>query len=192
MMEVTLKHLAALAVVLALVGFMALGWFRYRDFLHQGSRPTEATIKLNQMEKSGVPIFELEDIKGVKHSLQSYSDKVVIINFWASWCEPCVREFPSMMRLLKTFSKDVVILAISHDKDFEDLTTFVEAFDMQGLDNFIVFWDKDAQIAKKYGTKVLPESFILSRGLNLERKVTGVEEWDQPLAIRYFENLIGF
>lgn len=186
-----MKHLIALSVVLALTGAMAFGWFQYREFLHQGSRPTEALIKLNTMEKYGVPVFELEDIKGIKHSLEDYKDKVVIINFWASWCEPCVREFPSMLRLLKTFPHDVVILAISHDKDFEDLTTFVEAFDMQGLNNFLVFWDKETKIAKEYGTKVLPESFILSRGLNLERKVAGVEEWDQPLAIRFFESLIG-
>lgn len=169
---------------------MGLGWFKYKDFLTRGMRPTQSTIKLNRLEAEGIPRFEMEDITGKTVKLEDFKDKVVIVNFWASWCAPCVQEFPSMMRLLKKFPDDVVLLALSHDKTWEELKGFVDVFEVSELSNFIVLWDKDRTLAKEFGTEVLPESYILTPGLKLERKVVGVEEWDQPLAVEYFESLI--
>lgn len=186
-----MKHILWGLIACSLVSaVMAFGWMRYKEFLTQGMRPTESTLKLNKMADTGVPHFEMQDISGKTVKLTDFSDKVVILNFWASWCAPCVKEFPSMIRLLKQFPDDVVLLAVSHDKTEDDLMSFLNAFDVKEVLNFIVIWDKSTNLAKEYGTEVLPESYILRPGLKLERKVAGVEEWDQPLAIQYFQSLV--
>src|SRR5690606_28857729 len=115
--------------------------------------------------KAGVPVFETQDITGKNINLVDFKNKVVIINFWASWCAPCEREFPSMIRLLKEFPDDLVLLAFSHDKNMEDLESFTKAFQVTDVPNFIVLWDKDRKLADEFGTKVLPESYLLSPGL---------------------------
>lgn len=171
-------------------GALYYGWLQYKDFLTQGMRPTESTLKLNEMEKSGVPRFEMQDISGQTIRLEDYKDKIVVLNFWASWCAPCIQEFPSMIRLLQKFPEQVVLLAISHDRTEEDLMSFLDAFEVHKVPNFKVIWDRNEKLADEFGTEVLPESYILSYGLKLERKVVGVEEWDQPLALKYFESLI--
>ncbi len=185
-----MKHaLKGILATIVVAGLMGLGWVRYKDFLTQGMKPTEATLILNKMEADGVTRFETQDIKGNPVKLEDLKDKVVIINFWASWCAPCVKEFPSMIRLLKHFPDNMVLLAFSHDKSQEDLDSFINAFEVEKVPNFVVLWDKDRKLAKEFGTTVLPESFILSPGLVLERKIVGVEEWDQPMALEYFKSL---
>jgi thiol-disulfide isomerase/thioredoxin len=181
--------LQGVVMTLIVAGGLWLGWLKYKSFLTQGMRPTESTLILNKMEKSGIPLFETQDIQGRPVRLKDFQNKVVIINFWASWCVPCVKEFPSMVRLLKRFPDDMVLLAFSHDKSMDDLKSFIEAFKVEEVPNFIVLWDKDGKLAEEYGTEVLPESFLLSPGLKLERKIVGVEDWDQPLALEYFKSL---
>ena len=95
-----MKHaIKGLAVVLVTGGILYFGWVQYEDFLTRGQRPPEGTLKLNEMEKTGVPDFTLKDLEGKDVTLSAYKGKVVIVNFWASWCEPCVKEFPSLIRL---------------------------------------------------------------------------------------------
>jgi cytochrome c biogenesis protein CcmG/thiol:disulfide interchange protein DsbE len=182
--------LKGLLVTFVAASLMYIGWLKYKDFLTQGMRPTASTLILNKLEEDGLPLFEAVDIKGNKVVLSEFSNRLVIINFWASWCAPCVKEFPSMIRLLKQFPDDMVLLAFSHDKTFEDLESFASAFEVDKVPNFVVLWDQDKAVAKEFGTEVLPESFIIRPGLKLERKVVGIEEWDVPLAIEYFKSLI--
>ena len=186
-----MKHaIKGLIVVVVLSGVFYARWAVYKDFLTRGQKPPEGTLKLNKMDKSGVPNFSIKTIKGEDVSLDQYNDKVVIVNFWASWCEPCVKEFPSLIRLLERFNEDVTLLAISADYTKEDLMGFAKAFEVIDIPNFVVAWDKDQEIAKKYGTNVLPESYIVGKDLKLIRKVAGVEEWDSPDAIAFFEEII--
>ena len=186
-----MKHaIKGILVVAVMGGLLYAGWASYEDFLTLGQRPPEGTLKLNEMEKSGVPDFSITTLKDEKISLSDYQGKVVIVNFWASWCEPCVKEFPSLIRLLEEYKDDVVLLAISADYTLEDLTGFTKAFEVGGIENFVVAWDQDQAVAKKYGTAVLPESYIIGNNLQLIRKVAGVEEWDSKDAMLFFKEVI--
>jgi thiol-disulfide isomerase/thioredoxin len=186
-----MKHaIKGFVAVLIFAGLLYLGWVRYEAFLTQGQRPPEGTRILNEMEKTGVPDFSLNDLSGKVVTLSDYKDKIVIVNFWASWCEPCVKEFPSLIRLLNTYPNDLVLLAISADYTLEDLTGFTKAFKVEKVPNFLVMWDEKQTVAEKYGTAVLPESYIIGPNLKLIRKVAGVEEWDTPMAIEFFKHLI--
>ena len=177
-----------LAVVVA-SGLMGAVWWKYQKFLAQGSRPPKGTQKLNQMEREGPPNFSLEDLKGEKIQLSALKDKIVIVSFWASWCEPCVEEFPSLVNLIKEFRGEVVLLAISADNTIEELKAFTKAFKADSS-NIKIMWDKDQKVASLYGTEVLPESYILGYGNTLIRKIAGVDKWDSPQAIEYFQEIV--
>ena len=122
------SHIKGLGAVLLMTGGLYLVWSQYSDFLTQGSRPSESVLKLKSMEKNGVPDFSVKDVNGNGISLSQFRDKIVILNFWASWCEPCVDEFPSMMRLIERFHGDIILIAISADYTLEDMKSFLKAF----------------------------------------------------------------
>jgi thiol-disulfide isomerase/thioredoxin len=179
----------ALLVVLILAGVLWASWKRYENFLSKGQQASVSTKKLNEMEEQGVPDFEIESINGEMIKLSSFKDKVVIVNFWASWCEPCVQEFPSLIKLIERFKGEVVILAISADYTMEELKNFLKVFKVDDP-NFLVAWDKDKTIATQFGTQVLPESYVIGYDNKLVRKITGVDDWATPEAFRFFEVLV--
>ena len=188
-LQTHLSHLKGLGVVLLMAGVLYLIWSQYSDFLTQGSRPSEAVIKLKSMEKKGVPDFSVKDVNGDEISLSRFKDKIVILNFWASWCEPCVDEFPSMIQLVEHFNGDIILVAVSADYTLEDMKSFLRAFKVTDP-HIKVVWDKGKVIPEKYGTEILPESYILGKDNRLVRKITGIDRWYTPEAITFFEDLL--
>lgn len=185
-----MKHwLSGLTAVIFAASIMWLVWWKYQDFLTQGSRPPEGTQKLNMMEAKGVPEFSLEDLEGNRVELSDYKDKIVILSFWASWCEPCVEEFPSLINLIREMKGEVVLLAVSADHTLEALNAFLKAFDAKD-DNIKIMWDKSQEVANLYGTEVLPESYVIGYGNKVIRKIAGVDKWDSPQAVAFFQELV--
>lgn len=184
-----MRHLKGILAVSIVAAIMWLGWSIYRDFLYQGQKPPESTLILNEIKEKGIPDFELLDIKGKSIKLSDHKDKVVIVNFWASWCDPCVEEFPALMKLVDHFNGKIVLLAISADHSEEDMHNFLNAFKAESH-NLVVMWDKEQIVAKKFGTEILPESYILGYNNELIRKVAGVDDWSSPYAKEFFASLI--
>ena len=161
---------------------------KYSDFLAQGRKPPVASQILNQMEKEGVPDFSLKNIDGQDIALTDYRGNVVLLNFWASWCEPCIQEFPSMIKLIEEMKGEVILLAVSADYEFEDIDPFLKAFKVDNP-HIKIMWDKDQELAKKYGTFKLPESYLIGKNGELVRKVAGIEDWATPEAFQFFREL---
>ena len=182
-------HIKAFLAAFFVTAALGLGWLKYSDFLTQGSKPPESTIKLNEMKESGLPKLDLIDIHNKPVSLEQYKGQVVIINFWASWCGPCVDEFPSLLQLINHFNSKVVIIAVSADKTKEDIQTFLKAFSVKSPYMRVV-WDKDQDLAREFGTEILPESYIINKKGKLIRKIVGVDEWFTPSAKIFFKALI--
>jgi thiol-disulfide isomerase/thioredoxin len=168
---------------------LGLAWWRYNEFLTAGMSPTVGTQKLNEMEKNGVPDFELEDLEGNKVRLSDFKDKTVILSFWASWCDPCVAEFPSMVKLVEFFGGKVLMVAVSADRTKEDILSFLKPYGGKAPEHVAVLWDSEMKIPAMYGTEVLPESFILGKDLKLIRKVVGSEDWFSPGAVQLFQEI---
>ena len=183
-------NLRAFIVVLIVAAGLSVPFYIYWEGLTLANRPPQSTVILNEMEKTGVPDFQLPDLKGVDHKLSQYRGKVVVLNFWASWCAPCVKEFPSLQRLADHFKGKLIVIAVSHDRNRDDLDSFVEAMGKESQ-NFQILWDKDRSVGDKYGTEVLPETFIIGTDQKLVRKIAGEDDWDSPLAIRFFEEMTG-
>jgi thiol-disulfide isomerase/thioredoxin len=176
----------ALAVLIT-AGVLSVPLYMYWEYLTKGMRPPAATLKLNDLEK-GVPDFSVAGLDGKAIHLKDFRGKLVLVNIWATWCAPCVKEFPSMKRLVQTMGGELVILAISYDRHREDIDAFIKAFD--GVpDNFHIAWDKERKTTEIFGTDVLPETYIISRDGKLIRKIAGEATWDQPMAIQFFKEL---
>jgi cytochrome c biogenesis protein CcmG, thiol:disulfide interchange protein DsbE len=181
--------LKATLVVLVIAGGLFFGWAKYHDFLNRGRQAPESVKFLNNLEKNGVPDFNLKDIDGREVSLTKFRGKLVVLNFWASWCDPCVSEFPSLLKLIDHFKGQILFLGVSGDYELVDVRKFLQLFKVKDPSIYIV-WDKDLDLAKKYGTYRLPESYIIGVDGKLIRKVVGVDNWASANAIDYFADLL--
>lgn len=175
--------LVALAVAVALVV-----WYRVKeDSLPVNQSPAGFQL-IKQMETEGVPEISLSKLDGTPITLSSLRGKIVIVNFWASWCNPCVEEFPSLVKLMSQFKDDVVVLAVSEDEARDDMTAFMKAMKLPkpGIE---IVWDEHKEFMKAYGVEKIPETFLVGRDGKLIRKVLGIENWANDDAIQYFKML---
>jgi peroxiredoxin len=127
--------------------------------------------------------FSLPDLDGNVHNLSSYRGKVVLINFWATWCPPCRQEMPSMQRVWEKFrDRGFVILALDVGEDDETILPFVMEHDL----DFPVLLDQDSKVVKKWPVRGLPTSFLLDTKGRLVYRAIGGREWDDSA----FEKII--
>ena len=127
------------------------------------------------------PETPFETVAGEPVTLTVFKDKVVLVNFWATWCAPCVREMPSLDRLQASFDKDrFVILAVSVDRDgAEKVTPF---FEKHGIKNLTPLLDRRMRLAGAFGVPGMPTSYLLDRSGRIVGNLPGVAEWDSPEA----------
>ena len=93
-------------------------------------------------------------------NLSSYDGKVVIVDFWASWCVPCRRSFPWMNAMQDKYREDgLVIIAVNLDRNAEDAARFLEKYPA----NFEIVYDPEGALAKEYSVEVMPSSVIIGR-----------------------------
>jgi cytochrome c biogenesis protein CcmG, thiol:disulfide interchange protein DsbE len=116
--------------------------------------------------------------------LADYRGKVVLVNFWASWCGPCIQETPALVELHHE-RPDLAILAISIDEDAGAYERFLRRFNV----DYTTVRDPDQKVAKIYGTDGWPETYIIDRNGILRRKVVGDPDWSSPEMRAYLQGL---
>lgn len=179
----TLVLLSALVTVVALVMLVPT-----RQFDPRVSRSL-ATLGFEVRDELP-PALDLEGIDGTPITLDSYRGRWVLVNFWASWCGPCRDEMPSMREFARSFSGDRLrLLAISLDSDDQEMKRFLIE---QGItpDDFIVARDVDGAISARYGTRLLPETWIIDPEGRLVARVQGAVDWTQSDILELFEVLL--
>lgn len=181
------RHLRAALVVVGITIFLFVGFWAYQEQKNQKAQ-TEGAAKIElQKELSD---FAAKNLKGQDLKLSQYKGKIVILNFWASWCGPCVEEMPSLIRLVKTFPNDVVLLAVSGDSTKEDIDAFMKSFpEMMTLPNIQVIWDSNKEISQQYQVFRLPESFVVDKSQILVKKISGTIDWYTQDALEYMRSL---
>lgn len=106
------------------------------------------------------PSFELPDVvKGGNQSLGAYAGKVVVVDFWATWCEPCKQSFPAYQTLVTDLGGDVVVIGISQDDDAKGIKAFVAETGA----TFPVVWDEGKSVAKAYDPPTMPTAYVLDK-----------------------------
>lgn len=128
-------------------------------------------------KNSALPKIRLSDFKG----------KVILLNFWASWCEPCISEFPDMLSLKKQ-RPDIEIIAVNRDQNLNDAINFIKTFP-ESIGLITYYWDPKGEITDLYGTEVLPESYLIGKDFKVLRKIIGIEDWDNPNVLRFIDSL---
>jgi len=120
-----------------------------------------ATVSEGSWRNRKAPEFNLIGLKGHRVSLSDMRGKVVFIDFWASWCPPCKKEFPELNKLTKEYkSSQFATLAVSEDKRRVNVKDFLsEYFDMPA--NLIVLLDSKSDAIRKYSVGAMPTSFII-------------------------------
>jgi cytochrome c biogenesis protein CcmG/thiol:disulfide interchange protein DsbE len=138
---------------------------------------------------TAAPAFRLASLAGGAVDLSSKRGTIVVLNFWATWCPPCVAEMPSLERLYRTLSPEgLSVVTVSTDEDQAELRKFVA---QHGL-TLPVLLDPGGQIAAgDYRTTGYPETFLLDRQGRIVRHVVGPEEWDSPEMIAELRRLMG-
>ena len=128
-----------------------------------------------------VPGFTLPDLEGRMHALDELRGKVVVLNYWATWCPPCIEEMPSLEKLHEALaSKGLAIVAVSVDERFSDIEKFVDEWNL----TFTVLHDNGMKVSRSYQTFKYPETYIIDRSGRLKSKVVGARDWVAPSVIR--------
>ena len=123
------------------------------------------------------PPLQLFDLDGRTQDLTQLRGRVVLVNFWASWCPPCVREMPSMQRLKeKLAGRPFTILAVNMAEPDKDVRAFLSKMKV----DFPVPMDRDGAVLKGWKVFVFPTSFVLDAKGNIRLGVFGEVEWDSP------------
>jgi cytochrome c biogenesis protein CcmG, thiol:disulfide interchange protein DsbE len=167
------RNLLTAAVLAGIFGLLVL-------FASPQYRQGEASI-------AGTPAHDFHfTLQGQPKTLADLRGKIVVLNFWATWCPPCVEETPSLNRLQgKLAASGVTILAVSEDEDANAYQQFLQSQHVA----FPTYHDASLKIAASYGTSVYPETYIIDRRGRIARKIIGPQDWDSPDLVSYIISL---
>ena len=148
---------------------------------------TVAAELLSWKGPGAAPPLALRDLDGREHRLADYRGKVVVINFWATWCEPCREEMPSLQRLADHMAgRPFVLLGV----DMADSEPRVRAFLQQTPVRFPLLLDRDGAVAKAWKVKLLPTTLIIDQAQRIRHAAYGELAWDSAEIKAAIEQLL--
>ena len=152
--------------------------------------PVPPTTELKESPQEGflAPDFTLQDLAGKSHTLSDLKGQVVLVNVWATWCGPCKREIPSLVRLYQSRrDKGLEILAVSVDRTSSArVASFAERYQM----NFPVLLNPRGDVANNYWARSIPSTFLVDKKGVIRWKVIGTREWDDAQALARIDPLL--
>jgi cytochrome c biogenesis protein CcmG/thiol:disulfide interchange protein DsbE len=173
-----LKRKLKTGLVLAFIaGLLAL--FAYPDYRQGEPSLHGRAAKDFQLTLDGKPVRLSQDLHG----------KVVVLNFWATWCEPCVEEAPSLNVLQEWMaSNGGMVLGVNAgiNDSLDAYTTFLTKYGIV----YPTYFDSSQRIAANYGTIMYPETYVIDRQGRIDRKIIGPQDWASPEMLAYFQTLL--
>ncbi len=128
----------------------------------------------------------LTTVDGVETSLQEFDGKVIFLNFWATWCGPCRKEMPDIVKLQEQLgSEDFVVVAVSDDSQ-EDLKAYLEQTDFP----FQFRRDEASELSQRLGVPMLPTTLILDRQKRIALAHVGAFAWNAPEVVEGVNGLL--
>ena len=142
---------------------------------------------LNPWSGGTTPPLALRDVRGKEHKLADYRGKVVVLNFWATWCDPCREEMPSMQRLQdKLAGKPFAILAVDYGEGVPRINDFLKKVPLR----FTVLLDRDTSAATAWKVKVLPTTMVIDTEQRVRYIVVGDLQWDSQVVEEQIRKLL--
>jgi cytochrome c biogenesis protein CcmG/thiol:disulfide interchange protein DsbE len=134
---------------------------------------------------SAAPDFTVHDSERTV-TLSQFKGQVVVLNFWATWCAPCIEEMPSLVQMQERMkAKGVTVLAVSVDADENSYRRFLRDHNV----NLLSVRDADQKSNELYGTIKFPETYIIDRNGVVRRKFIGAVDWTEPEVIDFLGKL---
>lgn len=126
-------------------------------------------------------------IDGKPAHLSDFRGKVVLLNFWASWCPPCVDEAPALNQLQQRITaQGGTILGVSIDDDAHAYQEFLKTYSV----DFPTADDPSRKISLDYGTVMIPETYVIDRSGRIDRKIVGPQDWTSPTMLAYLDSVL--
>jgi len=164
-------------VCVALLGYSLTLYFNGQkpDIIVQPEAPAE-----KMADKDTVPDYSFVAMDGEEYSLQQFRGKIVLLNFWASWCAPCIKEFPHLIEIANNHPDDLVFIGLSSDVAEKTMLAFVEKFENKmdaklDTDNIIIALDRDEATHRLFRTYRLPETLIIDQDGVMREKLIGAD-----------------
>jgi len=154
----------------------------------QAASPLADLFVAPEVERHIAPDFVSENLSGGNTGLKDYKGKIVLLNFWATWCMPCRAEMPGMETLWQKYKEQgLVIAAVSVDKGSRgQIETFSKLLDL----SFPILLDPESKVSDLYKVSNMPTSFFIDRNGKIISRIVGTEEWTSPEAIQLVEELL--
>lgn len=150
--------------------------------------PQPEANKFKPQEGYLAPRFSLRNLKGNLEGLDDHSGKVIVVNFWATWCVPCVKEMPSFENLYRRYrSQGLTLLAVSLDKG--DSTKVQEFADKHKL-SFPILLDTEGVAEKLYPSFSIPFTYVIDKQGRVVARVDGAKNWESPETFEAVEHLL--
>ncbi|MBI1300272.1 MAG: redoxin family protein [Alphaproteobacteria bacterium] len=157
----------------------------YSSWIHFLPRPSNTAFQndIRTLEWPASFSFSFETIEGKEVSLESLKGKTILINVWATWCAPCIIEFPDLLKLAAKNPERIVLVAMSVDQNKNDIDQFLKSLpedviENLALENVYIAHDPLKEISRDIMRITLyPETFILKPNLDVDRKLAGIQDW---------------
>lgn len=173
----SVRHTLISLLLLALPGLAA------------GAEPPLQSSLVPVKPRMAAPAMVLKDMDGQVVDLAKLRGKVVIVNFWATWCPPCRREFPSMERLRKELAgSPLLILAVNEGENAEIIEQFTSTLDLQP--HFPILLDLEGEAMAFWPVRGLPTTFFIDKRGRMAYRAIGGREFDHPDVVKMVESLL--
>jgi len=156
--------------------------------LAQAQAPLANLLLVPEPERHAAPAFTIENLRGGDVTLADYKGKLVLLNFWATWCAPCLKEMPSMEKLWQKYKEQgLVVVAVSVDEGYKKrIQTFLKLYDL----SFPVLLDPESEVSDLYKVSGIPASFLIDRNGKIISRLVGEDDWFSDDAIQLVEDLL--
>ena len=145
----------------------------------------------SQVEKRKVlPDYIFTDAEGKTHKLSEYQGKVLILSFWASWCSPCLVEFPTFSQMQKKLSNGGLTVLAVNVEDGDDGKKFADDYWKKNKFDFMSFFDTSKELAQNFEVELLPSNFVIDKSGRLAFSGFGSTDWSSPQVLDLIEGLL--
>jgi cytochrome c biogenesis protein CcmG, thiol:disulfide interchange protein DsbE len=180
-------HLRPLLIILPIVILIFYAFKVYTnqsEFASIDNKSTSATLAKE------LPVESLTDWQGAGFEVKKSLSPIVIIHFWASWCAPCIHEFPDLIKLVKMSGDKIQVVAISEDSAEVEIVSFLKSFpEVKAVKNFNIVWDKNRDYMKMWNVGKLPESYIYGPDRKLAKQISGAVSWTSEDSLAYLKSI---
>ncbi|MDT3322313.1 TlpA disulfide reductase family protein [Shewanella sp. SP1S2-4] len=187
-----MKHKVIKALLLSsLFSLLAGGVAHAYPGMQQATKPMESTVDLINVLPKTFPIepVAFNDVDGKAIDFSQFKGKIIMVNMWATWCPPCVRELPAIERLATKFkAEDFVLLPISIDAEGkQQVQPFLNSL---GMPNFNSYYDQSQSLGDVFPLDTIPATFILDQQGQLIAFVRSYVDWDDAKAVTLIQGFI--